>query len=421
MPKDRKYDLIRCTNFTWTLFQRQGVWYADGRSNDINPGRHSLGTRIRAEAERSLNHLDTSRAVDLGLAKAAPVQLAQTTLTLVAGRQLYEEHLDRPRISGGVRPSTKKRYKTVFDKFLEFARANNVAAWNEVNKRVLNRYAAHLESRDYKTKTLRNELTTLGQAIRWLVQEEHLIGYEPPKMKLKKVESERAYCYEPAEVSAMVAHCRERSDLEWLASVITGLACTGLRISELAALRWSDIDIERGMLTLTDESGMGSGKGNRQLKSGRSRSLPLHADLVREMQKLTRRGSLVFYGPRGGKLKPDTVRNILIRDLIAPLAKNFPGTPGKKSFAAGRLHSFRHYFASMCANQGTPERVAMEWLGHADSEMVRHYYHLHDAESRQQMAKLVLLTDASKQPSGDVNGVTTNKRPTSQPSDSEGT
>ncbi|WP_254509344.1 tyrosine-type recombinase/integrase [Anatilimnocola floriformis] len=405
MPKDRKYDLIRCQNFTWTLFQRGGVWYADGRTNEINPGRHSLGTRIRAEAEQNVAALDTTRAIDLGLAKPAPTHSVKTTLTLLAGRQLYEEYLGRPRISGGVKPSTKKRYKTVFDKFLEFAQTNNVTAWNDVDKRILNRYAAHLESRDYKTKTLRNELTTLGQAIRWLVEEEHLTGYEPPKLKLKKVESERAYCYEPAEVSAMVAHCRERSDLDWMASVITGLACTGLRISELAALRWSDIDLTRGMLTLTDESGRGSAKSNRQLKSGRSRSLPLHTDLSIDLQKLTRRGTLVFYGPRGGKLKPDTVRNILIRDVLTPLVKHFPSTAGKKSFADGRLHSFRHYFASMCANQRTPERVAMEWLGHADSEMVRHYYHLHDAESRQQMAKLVLLGDTSQQPPGDLIGV----------------
>ena len=92
------------------------------------------------------------------------------------------------------------------------------------------------------------------------------------------------------------------------------------------------------------------------------------------LKELPQRGLHIFRGPRGGKLKPDTVRNILIREVIKPLAERFPNPLGKKGFAAGRLHSFRHYFASMCANQGTAERVAMEWMGHADSEMVRHYY-----------------------------------------------
>lgn len=118
------------------------------------------------------------------------------------------------------------------------------------------------------------------------------------------------------------------------------------------------------------------------------------------MKGLPRRDARIFHGPRGGKLKPDTVRNILIREVIKPLATQFPGLAGQKSFADGRLHSFRHFFASMCANQGTAERIAMEWLGHADSEMVRHYYHLHDSESRQQMARLDLLGTAGMQSPG---------------------
>jgi hypothetical protein len=63
-------------------------------------------------------------------------------------------------------------------------------------------------------------------------------------------------------------------------------------------------------------------------------------------------------------------------------------------FAAGRLHSYRHYFCSTCANRGVPEQVVMEWLGHADSKMVRHYYHLHDAEAQRQMKRLNFVGEA---------------------------
>lgn len=271
-----------------------------------------------------------------------------------------------------------------------------------------------MERNSYKSKTIRNELITLGQAIRWLIQEEHLVGVEPPQLKLTKVESERPYCYEPSEVAAMIEHCQQLPSLHWLRDVIIGLACTGLRISELAALRWSDLDLDRGMLTLTDESGHGKSGHGRQLKSGRSRSLPLHEELVAVLKAKSRSGALVFHGPRGGRLKPDTVRIILIREVIEPLAKRFAAEPGKKSFIDGRLHSFRHYFASMCANQGTAERIAMEWLGHADSEMVRHYYHLHDAESRQQMGKLNLLGKAGKRSPGHDNGAEFTKEKTRQ-------
>ena len=35
--------------------------------------------------------------------------------------------------------------------------------------------------------------------------------------------------------------------------------------------------------------------------------------------------------------------------------------------------------------------MVMEWVGHKDSEMVRHYYHLHNDESRRQMDGLDFL------------------------------
>ena len=93
---------------------------------------------------------------------------------------------------------------------------------------------------------------------------------------------------------------------------------------------------------------------------------------------------LVFHGPLGGKLKPDTVRNALIREVLKPLSKQFPAAAEEVGFADGRLHSFRHYLCSTCANRNVPEQVVKEWLGHSDSKMVRHYYHLHDDEAQRQ-------------------------------------
>jgi integrase len=102
----------------------------------------------------------------------------------------------------------------------------------------------------------------------------------------------------------------------------------------------------------------------------------------------------------GGRLKPDTIRNILIREVIRPLEKQFPTPEGEKGFRDGRLHSFRHAFCSICANSNTPERMVMEWLGHSDSAMVRWYYHMHDDESRQRMAGIDFLGGAKGNETG---------------------
>ena len=80
-----------------------------------------------------------------------------------------------------------------------------------------------------------------------------------------------------------------------------------------------------------------------------------------------------------------------VRKVIEPLSKKFPDPTGGKGFSAGRLHSFRHAFCSTCANQNVPERMVMQWLGHQDSAMIRHYYHLHDEEARRRMDQLNLF------------------------------
>ena len=96
MPKARLYQLISCDHFAWRLSRRQGVWYADGRSNQLDAGRHSLGTRDKATALKELKLLDVQRAVDLGLI-AHPTAKADTQLplTLAKGRRLYEAHIGR--------------------------------------------------------------------------------------------------------------------------------------------------------------------------------------------------------------------------------------------------------------------------------------------------------------------------------------
>lgn len=76
--------------------------------------------------------------------------------------------------------------------------------------------------------------------------------------------------------------------------------------------------------------------------------------------------------------------------FVADFNKKFRGfTVVLPGIEKGTPHSLRHFFVSLCANNNVPERVCMTWVGHKDSEMVRHYYHLHDSESKRAMKELV--------------------------------
>ncbi len=107
----------------------------------------------------------------------------------------------------------------------------------------------------------------------------------------------------------------------------SSLTCTGPRIAELASLCWSDIDPGSGRLTRTDETGRSTSSDQqpRTTKSGRNRSFPVHRDLRTVLERTGRLGRYVFHGPRGGRLKPDTVRRILIRDVIFTMRRRSVG------------------------------------------------------------------------------------------------
>ena len=393
MAKHRKKEKICCRHYTWLLGQRDGVYYADGRANRPPLGRHSLGTRDRPDADRRLAELDLTMAARNGLVDPSAVRHGSgRVLALAQGRKFYEDHAGRPRVTGGIRASSRKRYRAVLDKFLAFAETLGLASWNQVTSAVLAKYASHLEREEYAYATQYLELTTIKQATSWLAANGHLPADHRVALSLKKPRGTGTYCWKPEEVRAMIEYCRARPELAWLARVITALTYTGVRISELASMRCSDVDTTAWVVTLKDDTSSGRKKGEaRTLKGGRGRSFPVHDELRAVLESIPKSADgLVFHGPNGGKLKPDTVRNVLVRDVLGPLAGRFPTPEGEVGFADGRLHSFRHFFCSMCANGGVSLSAVMKWLGHRDSRMAQHYYHLHDGEARRQMDRLTL-------------------------------
>lgn len=397
--------MIRCRYFSWRLSLRKGIWQADGRSfNGIAAlKRYSLETSDRDRAIENLHYLDKIRAVELRLAPRSVLEPGEAAvLTLEDGRDLYMKHVTRPSIVGGASPAAAKRYRPVFDKFIEYAKSLGITSWQAVTTDVAERYAGWLEDNDYEYGTEYLELTTLKSVNKWMIDE----GLIPPtcriKMRLEKPSDTTTYCYTADEVSAMLEHCDRDPSLRWIGDVITLLAHTGMRISELASARWEDIRGDYDTWEIPDHSRTGTAKqrkGGRTNKGRRSRRVPVHPrvrDVLVRLRDQRRKDGYIIGGSAGGKLKPDRVRIILERDVLQPVSVKITPRLDGSTIVDGKLHSFRHFFCSTCASNGVPERVLMSWLGHADSRMIRRYYHLHDEESRRQMQALRFGTEQSR-------------------------
>ncbi len=145
---------------------------------------------------------------------------------------------------------------------------------------------------------------------------------------------------------------------------------TGMRRSELLALRWSDVDLPLGQISvnrslhhLQDRSLVF--RTPKTAKGRRTIALPPSAALVlREHKKkqgdmhlllgtLPQESDLVFSQPDGAALLPDTVSHVWSK-----LAKRI-GMEGT------RLHDARHTHASLMLKQGIHPKVVQERLGHA--------------------------------------------------------
>jgi integrase len=400
MPKQLQKERIACVHFVWLLGRRDNdVYYADGRSNPQDLGRHSLGERDRAKAIEALRRLDLVKAVELGRASRSVLQQDPISLVkLEEGRKLYIEHVGRPQAIGGAAVAPT-RYKAVFDKFLPFLNTKGVYHWNSVTQDTVEAYCGYLDDEDYAPRTIVLEATTIAQIMKFLVAKKLIPSDCLFSLSLDRPDESDTYCYRAEEVEAILDHCWKDKSLHWLGQVVLFLATTGLRISELVKMRWRDVDFDKNVLRLQDQrqAARRSARANaRGTKSGRSRVLPLHPDLRAMLETLPRhRDGRILHACKGGGLDDDKLRKALVKHVLTPLSKDFPTPDSETGFIDGRLHSFRHFFVSTCVSSGVPEQVLMTWMGHRNSKMIRYYYHLHSEEAQKQIQRINPVGDAT--------------------------
>jgi integrase len=391
---------ITCEYFNWLLRRRGNVFQADGRSNRSSAGRHSVDARSEEEAIQNLRQLDRVQAVKLGLADKSILTDSSPGLLLLAdGEKRYLDHCRRPAVVGGPKPVTPKRYRPILTKAIAHFRELGLTAWNEVTKQHLESYAAWLDGEGYAYATEFIEITTLKQLHGFFIREELLPATNRIVMPMRKPTHTDTYCYKVPEVNAMLSHCRSDKKLRWMREVILALSTTGMRISELASLNWDAVDLEKKLITLKDErcSRIARRRAVRTTKSGQDRTFPIHEHLLQLLvtKAESQKSEKVFEAAKGGPLRARNVLELLIKRVIDPLSEQFYSPQSEFGFKDGRLHSFRHFFCSECANRGVPEQMVMKWMGHQTSGMVRRYYHANDVEAQKQIKKLDFLDGLS--------------------------
>jgi len=220
-------------------------------------------------------------------------------------------------------------------------------------------------------KTVRNVHVMLhgafADAVRWnLIPRNPATDARPPRVRRRT-----HLIWSAEELRRFVAHARsDPYSALWL------LVCTtGLRRSELAGLRRSDLDLDHGRLSsgetrvvvggyATDSDGK-SDHGRRTLALD-----PVTVEALREYvqrwegwkREFGHDGVHLFCHPDGRPIHPDTITDWF----------------GRLSWEAGlppiRLHDVRHSYATAALRAGVPVKVVSERLGHSSVAFTQDTY-----------------------------------------------
>jgi len=401
MGRQKSSQTIRCRYYTWKLFRRGAIYYADGRSNATNLGKHSLNSKTEENALQKLQFLDERMARKTGLIPREPepavVSDAKAPISIADGWARFIEHCDRPAVMGGVSRNTLKRYRAVRDKHVEFCTQKSIREWSQFGNQQIEQYGRWLDEKKYASRSIYLEMTLIVSVVKWLIDQKLLDAQYRIQATLTKPSGTDTYCYSRQQMARMLEFCQTSESGRWIRPILVALATSGMRIGELIALRWTDIDLASKSIRIADErfSGRKEIRGrNRTTKGKRSRSVPLNPALESVLHELERHSDgYVFHGAKGARLRAKRVLDIFKREIRDALKPEFPVARGEIGFAQGTIHSFRHDFVGKAFRQGATEAEIKDWVGHRSSEMVHHYRHLRPDDSQRRMQSINFISD----------------------------
>lgn len=165
---------------------------------------------------------------------------------------------------------------------------------------------------------------------------------------------------------------------------------TGMRASELRGLRWADIDLQGGTITVRQRADATNQIGSPKTKAGR-RAIPIGRMLVNELREWkiacppsdldlvfpTLEGNVMWHANviKQWVLPPQVAAGVAVRTGMLDSG----GKPVLVAKYTG-LHAFRHFYASFCINPkaagglGLQPKEVQHRLGHSSIQMTLDVY-----------------------------------------------
>lgn len=212
-------------------------------------------------------------------------------------------------------------------------------------------------------KTVNNVLIVLSAILNFGVRIGKLAAV-PYIKKLNGIDNARQRYFTKLEIKQILEHVKAN----WALDLFVKLSLsTGGRFSTIRAIKIKDINLDAGMVLLTDLKGKAAGKNNSTYAGYLNRQLA--EDLTRIIPG-KERDAYLFSDAYGYRITVDYIKNNL-QNLFNELFNHGLDTRDTKNRAV--IHTLRHTFASQLAIEGTPIFTIQRLMNHSDINMTMRY------------------------------------------------
>lgn len=170
--------------------------------------------------------------------------------------------------------------------------------------------------------------------------------------------------------------------------IIMAAILTGARLSELAGLRWEDIDTKNCIITINHQVDLRANLHSRNtqlmpLKTKSSkREIPVPKSLINQLEKIKApNDNFVFHTQQGGLCSSST-ESYQLKVLLKKCEIDAPGF---------HFHSLRHSHVALLLSQGVDIYAISKRLGHSSFQTTLNTYaYLIDEKKKQENEKIII-------------------------------
>jgi integrase/recombinase XerD len=279
-------------------------------------------------------------------------------------QQFFQDFLNYIKIECNLSENTIAAYKNDLTRYYYFLREQNILTPQKITVGIIRKYINTLADIGMSENSLARNISTLRSFHGYLL-EENVIDDNPtefiqaPKLTMKLPE-----ILEINEIEEIL----QQTDLTTLKgirdyAIIETLYSTGVRVSELIALKQKDLFLKEQLMIV-----FGKGKKERIVPFGKKarQAIKRYLQEVRTSLAQNRKSKdMLFLNMRGTPISRMGVWKII---------RQYVDSAGIKKTVSP--HVFRHSFATHLLEGGANLRAVQEMLGHSDISTTQIYTHL---------------------------------------------